>query len=250
MVLRTWPHSETSVVISWLTPDFGRIATLAKGAHRPRSDFLGQFDLFQTCELLFYWRDARGVYIAREISVTRARERFRADWRAAAAASYVTDLVSRIALPDTPQADIFQALVQALDTLADAGATPAFLSWFELKLLDVLGLAPRLTHCIACAKRLEPGAGRVGFSPSRGGMVCASCSQKAGDSIKPVAPDVLAALLGWQRSRSSRAAYTTRTRVRQMDEIESFLGRFLRHHLDLPLPSRDIALDLLRRRFA
>jgi DNA repair protein RecO (recombination protein O) len=247
IVLRIAPYSETSRVVTWLTPDHGRIATLIKGAQRPKSAFLGQFDLFYTCELLFYFRDARGVYIARECAPEKTRDRFRTDWKAAAAASYCTDVISRIALPDTPQPDLFDLLDSTLDTLAEAGTCVEFTSWFELKLLDALGLAPRLTHCLSCGKTLEPGGGRAGFAPARGGLLCASCLKQSSDAVRPIAPDVLAALLGWQRSRRPQSAFSTQTHARQMDEIENFLGSFLRHHLDLALPSRNIALDMMRR---
>ena len=39
MILRTRPLTETSLIVHWLTPDFGRIATVAKGARRPKSPF-------------------------------------------------------------------------------------------------------------------------------------------------------------------------------------------------------------------
>jgi DNA repair protein RecO (recombination protein O) len=248
IVLRVAPYSETSRVVTWLTPDHGRIATVVKGAQRPKGAFLGQFDLFYTCEILFYWRDTRGAHIARECSPEKMRERLRNDWKAAAAASYCTDVVARIALPDAPQPEIFHLLDSTLDTLAGSGARVEFVNWFELKLLDVLGLAPRLTHCLSCARSLEPGAGRAGFAPSRGGLLCAGCLKNSADDVRAISPDVLAVLLGWQRSRNPEAAFRTHTHARQMGDVEDFLGAFLRYHLDLALPSRTVAMDLLRRR--
>src|ERR1041385_483360 len=46
IILRTRPLTETSLIVQWLTPDLGRIATIAKGARRPKSPFRGQLDLF------------------------------------------------------------------------------------------------------------------------------------------------------------------------------------------------------------
>ena len=36
IILRTRPLTETSVIVNWLTPDCGRISTVAKGARRPK----------------------------------------------------------------------------------------------------------------------------------------------------------------------------------------------------------------------
>jgi len=66
IVLRFNPFANTSRVVVWLTRDHGKLATLVKGAQRPKSPFLGQFDLFYTCELLFYARaDRQRAHIAR-----------------------------------------------------------------------------------------------------------------------------------------------------------------------------------------
>ena len=37
LVLRIMPFSRTSQVVAWFTPDCGRMATLVKGAQRPKS---------------------------------------------------------------------------------------------------------------------------------------------------------------------------------------------------------------------
>src|SRR5436190_23742686 len=46
LILRTRPLSGVSLIVQWLTPDAGRIATVAKGARRSNSPFRGKLDLF------------------------------------------------------------------------------------------------------------------------------------------------------------------------------------------------------------
>ena len=41
LVLRTRPLTETSLIVLWLTREAGRLATVAKGARRPKSPFRG-----------------------------------------------------------------------------------------------------------------------------------------------------------------------------------------------------------------
>ena len=53
IILRTRPLTETSVIVNWLTPDFGRISTVAKGARRPKSQFAGKLDLFYLADFSF-----------------------------------------------------------------------------------------------------------------------------------------------------------------------------------------------------
>ena len=77
VVLRIHPFSNTSQMVVWLTQEGFRLPTAVKGAVRPKSAFLGQYDLFQTCELLYYTRTRDGVCIPRECCTLRRRDNLR-----------------------------------------------------------------------------------------------------------------------------------------------------------------------------
>lgn len=245
LVLRIAPVSNTSRMVQWFTLEYGKIATLIKGAQRPKSSFLGQFDLFYSCELLFYIRERNHIHIARECTPLARRDRFRSDWRAAAAASYCADAVARLSLPNAPQPKLFRLLETTLDEFADAGATEAALYWFELKLLEAHGVQPRLDVCLDCDATLLPATKPPHFAMARGGLVCATCAER-GERGEPIASDALAMLAGWQASANPRAARLTQCSVRQLGAMETLLGRFLQTHAELLPTSRAIALDLLR----
>ena len=247
VVLRTTLFSETSCVVNWLTPDFGRIATIVKGAFRPRGGFVGQFDSFFSCEVLFYHRFGGEVHIAREITALKTRDAFRRDWRATACASYLTDLVARASHPEAPHPEAHRLLDEVLDDLAANGSSATLVFWFELRLLEALGLAPQLTRCIKCHRELSPQDRGVKFQSSHGGLICGACGAAVRDA-SPMGPDVLAALGGWQRSQHPHGARRTQCSGRQRAEIENLLGAFLTYHLEMALPGRRICFDLLARK--
>lgn len=249
LVLRVAPVSNTSRMVQWFTLQHGKVATLIKGAQRPKSSFLGQLDLFYTCELLFYARERNHIHIARECSPLARRDRFRSDWRAAAAASYCADIIARLTLPDAPQPQLYRLLEVTLDEFAVEGANEALLYWFELKLLEALGVQPRLDICLDCGGALLPAPRPPSFAMARGGLVCAACAAR-GERGEPVASDALAMLAGWQLSSAPRAARLTQCAARQLGAMDSLLGRFLQTHVDLLPASRAIALGLLRYRSA
>lgn len=250
IVLRFYPYSNTSRVVSWLTPDEGRVATLVKGSQRPRSSFLGQYDLFYTCELVYYARERTGLHIARECAPLKTRDRLRTDWKAAAAASYLSDLASRVSPPNAPHPEVYDLLDAGLDVLAAGGVNTAFLFWMELRVAGALGLAPRLRRCLECGQELRPGARTSHFSYARGGILCGRCGPQAAEGAARIPADVLAMLIGWQRAKTPQGALGTHCTARQMSEIERLLGLFLEYHLDTRLPARAIALDVLKRRVA
>ncbi len=248
IVLRYFPFSNTSRIVSWLTPDSGRITTIIKGSQRPKSAFLGQYDLFYTCELIYYGRERTGMHIARECAPLKTRDGLRKDWRAAAAASYLADLAWRVSPPEAPHGEMFQLLDAGLDHLASNPGAAPFVFWFELRMLDLLGLAPRLRHCLDCGIELQPGARQTKFSYARGGILCPKCSAEEARGALPIAPDILAILIHWQRARTPQPASSTQCTTWQTGQIEKLLGLFLTYHLDTLLPSREIALSVINRR--
>jgi DNA repair protein RecO (recombination protein O) len=247
IVLRIDPFSRTSQVVTWLTPDYGRTVTLAKGALRRRSLFLGQFDCFYSCEILFYTRQRSALHILKETSPTKTRDRFREDWKAAACASYLCDLAARLCPPCAGHGEVCALLDLTLDSLDRQGVAIPLVLWFELQLLRMLGFAPQFAACTSCgtgfgANREEP----LLFSMSRGGALCGHCAQAHGDATIPIAPDVLAMFRAWQNVGHPQLPQKTVFTRTQQEVAENVLGLFLRYHLDASLASRDIALAVIR----
>jgi DNA repair protein RecO len=140
-------------MVTWLTPDFGRVTTVIKGACRPKSFFLGQTDLGYRCELLFYRREHAGAHIAREVSPLDCREALRGNWRASVAASYVCWLLSQVTEPMLASAELYGLLDRVLNTISVAPRETRLeniLVDFEFLLLDLLGVSPNFSFCQDC----------------------------------------------------------------------------------------------------
>ena len=248
LLLRTHPYSQTSRLVIWLSPERGRIATLLKGACRPKSPFLGQIDLPDTCELVFYAHTRSGVHIARECSPLRRRSALRQDWRRYAAAEYVCHLLHHVCMADHPQQRLFHQAEALLDFFCDHAATPQALFQWELQTLQTLGLAPQLMGCTLCGRPHHPEAGpeRWTFSPRLGGLVCPLCgrSQRQGRGLT-LPRDVAAMLRRWLHSTAPHTAHRTCCSPRQLALAERLLGQFIEHHLDSNPKARAIALHML-----
>jgi len=242
IVIRLAPYSESSRIVQWVTEDHGKIATIAKGAMRPRNELLGQFDLLYTCELIYYAKERDAVYITRACSPLEARPGFRTDWKATVAASYLADLTARVMPGHEPAPELFKLLEDVLDELHRRGWSAPVLFHYELRLLAALGLAPRLDRCASCDKIFGAGH-RAFFSPQRGGMICDDCDQ-SGNGHRAGA-DILAILNHWQRSHGWKVARAARCTESQLNAIRKLLGDFLEFHLDLRSPARDISLNML-----
>lgn len=250
IAIRIIEVSNTSAIVVWMTRRHGRLATMIKGAYRPKSFFLGQFDLFYTCELVYYLHAREHLHSIRECCPLKPRMQLRSDWRACAAASYLCDLMARVMPWHAPHPEIFRMLDSELDELSQQGVSWPGLFWFELRLLESLGISPRLDACVACSRpldRLEDGAI---FSNARGGLICSRCAQGRRSDGVPLSNGALGVLRGWQRAGSRAIAVRTRPNQRQRGEVSELLGRFLVYHLEHELSSRTTALDIIEDRLA
>jgi len=251
IALRVYPYSRTSHVVTWLTPQHGRIGTLVKGAQRPKSAFIGQYDLFCTSEMVYYLRNINGLHIAKECAMTSPRTGLRKNWRSACCASYFCDLVNRIGLENTPQVRLFQLMSEALNFLSGNQPSLALLFWFELQVLAEAGMAPRLTNCQVC--NAELGQGHACIAPGMGGITCHQCAKSGGILARAesagypsIAPDVLALLRAWQATISPGAVARTYCSPNQVLALSTFLGMLIEYHLDLQPAGRGVVLDIMK----
>ena len=245
VTLRIVPFSETSHMVTWLTPGHGRLTTVIKGAMRPRSPFLGQYDMFYTCELLFYIRARGGVHIARECAPIVTRTGIRNRWQASALASYLCDLLSRVSLEHTDQTDIYELTTETLNFIESDTPRTALVFWFELRLLEAIGLSPRLDTCTVC-RREVPQATPVVFSRQNGGIVCESCRSRssAGAGIL-LKPDARAILNAWNRAILPRIANNTICRTQHHDTFCELLDTIFDHLGGNVTVHRHVLLDTL-----
>lgn len=246
IALRVDPFSRTSQIVSWLTPGHGRLVTLAKGSQRPRSDFRGQIDAFYTCEVLYYSAARSGLSTLKECTALCVREPLRNDIRSSACASYLCDLVQRLTAPETPQPSLFLFMEECLNALCarDRAVPGRIVHWAELRLMGLLGMAPRFDPCTVCARVATQGSPLNTLSVPQGGVVCASCRSTAPGPLIPLGLDAMAILKAWQSAETPLRARRTACSPEQRTGIEKALGALLAYHLDLPL-SRQIALDLM-----
>lgn len=245
VVLRLDPFSKTSQVITWLTPDHGRVATLAKGAKRPKNNLLGQYDCFYTCELLFYQTHHSALHILKECTPLADREGFRGDWRATLSASYICDLLNRLSPPGAACPALFNWAETILDFLASSGTGDAVLNWAELKLLKLLGMAPKLSGCLTCGATSWPEDRPALFSIPRGGLLCRTCRSERDSLTLSLPHDVLAMLKGWENTSTPLMAKRTARTPTQAHTASKLLGAFIHYHLE-PSRAREITTAMLQ----
>jgi DNA repair protein RecO (recombination protein O) len=156
IILRTHPLTETSLIVHWLTPDWGRMATVARGARRPKSPFAGRLDLFYEAEFSFSRRRNSDLHLLREVGLREMHGAIRGDLGKLNQAAYAATFVEQATETETPLPVVFELLRGFLDCLCQQPPAPQLVFAFELQLLGELGLAPDLHK-----PGLSPGAKKI-----------------------------------------------------------------------------------------
>ena len=156
LILRTRPLTETSLIVHWLTPNFGRIATAAKGARRPKSPFLGKLDLFYEAAFTFSRSRSSDLHTLREISLDETHPALRREIRYLQQAAYCARLIEQATETETPLPAAHALMRGLLNHLPKQPPQPQTIFAFELKLLNELGLRPDLDK-----SHLTPGAKQI-----------------------------------------------------------------------------------------
>jgi DNA repair protein RecO (recombination protein O) len=156
IILRTRLLTETSLIVNWLTPDFGRISTVAKGARRPKSPFLGKLDLFYLADFTFSRSRRSELHTLREVSLRETHAALRYEIRYLQQAAYCSALLEQTTETETPLPAVYEFLRGLLGHLPKQSPQTQTIFAFELKLLNELGLKPDLAK-----SKLTPGAKQI-----------------------------------------------------------------------------------------
>lgn len=166
LILRTRPLTETSLIVHWLTPNFGRIATVAKGARRHKSPFAGKLDLFYLADFSFSRGRGSDLHNLREVSLRKTHGALREDFLKLQMAAYATAFIEQATETETPLPKIFELLQKFLKRLCEQTFPGQIIFSLELKLLRELGLEPdwAKTNLAAGTKKIAAALSEKDFS--------------------------------------------------------------------------------------
>jgi DNA repair protein RecO (recombination protein O) len=136
-VLHTYPFKETSLVVELFARDFGRVATTAKGARRPRSAMRGMLQAFQP--MLATWSGKLELKTLHSLEWNGVLLLLQGE--ALMCGFYLNELLLRLLPREDPHEALFEYYADTLKTLAISHDLATTLRRFELKFLQELGYA-------------------------------------------------------------------------------------------------------------
>jgi DNA repair protein RecO (recombination protein O) len=156
-VLHTYAYRETSLIVEAFTAEHGRIAMVARGAKRPRSEARGLLQAFQP--LTLSW--AGGGELKTLLKVEWGGGLALPRGAALLCGFYLNELLLKLLAREDPHAALFGDYHEALAALSEKTTAPeqgAVLRRFELRLLAELGYALPLSRDADTGAAIDPAA--------------------------------------------------------------------------------------------
>jgi len=229
IVLRSYAFGEADRVVVLLSPNRGKLRTVAKGVRRTKSRFGGRLEPFTLVDLVVY--EGRNLDTITQVSVIAAYPRLRTDLDAVLAAGTMAEVADLVAQEDEPARSLFLLLRRGLETLEAAGPHPDLVTAYLLKAAEVIGLAPQFGSCARCG---APGPFRR-FSFAEGGTLCEACRTPGSYLVRAGLIDYLVALA------DARLAELPEAQPTFSGEARGVARRFVEYHLERRLESLAVA---------
>lgn len=175
IVLSRTDFGEADRYVQFLTPEFGIISALAKSARKSKRRYAGGMDLFCHDEIFLRGDPSKTPYLT-ELNVLNSFQGLRADLDKIFYAGKLVQWIRKSVQPGQSHRVLYSLLGQTLALINNCNEGTERLEilslLFKFKLMHMLGMEPRMSHCMHCEQVVE---GRAWFHMVEGGFLCLDC---------------------------------------------------------------------------
>jgi DNA repair protein RecO (recombination protein O) len=223
LLLRSVDYGDADRIVTLWTGQLGKASFMARGARRSKKRFGGALEPFGLLSVELRHGSAQlGTLL--QAQVTRSFPRLLGDLGRMSAGFAALELLRELSAEHEPDAAVFATALELLAALdAEQAAPERLLLCFEVRLLGLLGFAPRLDQCGQCGK--QPALGQAGLFDIRlGHLVCRGCggaAHRLGGAVRTQlmrssGPDWAdAAMVAWPEPELAQAREALRAFVEQ-----------------------------------
>ena len=221
IIIKRIKLGEADRILTFFTPDYGKLKAVAKGTRRTRSKMGGHVELLTHSSLLL--ARGRNLDIVTQAQTINSFMPLKENLKHMSCGLYLSELVDSFTEEHIENRDIFLLFLDTLHQLSEAKNNDIALRYFELHLLDYSGYRPQLQKCTNCNSPIKPIANY--FSSSQGGVLCTECGYHEPLS-RPLSLNALKVLRLWQK-----CDFTTASRVNVNPELALELEQTLRDYI-------------------
>ena len=229
IVLQVADYGEADKIVTFFSPDLGRVTGIAKGAKRSLKRFVNKLEEFSLLQLLYRPARGDGLLFLSEAELENAYLAIRTHYDRYVVAMYAGELTLRFTREHDPDPEIYTLLAWTMHELAEGRDPLGVAALFHLRLLGAAGYEPQLDRCGLCTTPVE-NRRDYALHAGRGALVCALC---LGDQRGAVLPLRMQTLRFLQHAQRSDLHNLTRLRLPRHNSLEALniLHRYTQHLL-------------------
>lgn len=172
IVLKSFDFRETSRIVTFFTKEKGKMTGILKGIRKDSKKFGSSVDKFSVNDMVYYEYKKTDLHLVSQCDLLQYFFGLRKDYKKNMAAAYMIELVDMIMQPEQTNHEVYQLMMDALNTLDKSEDINKVVHLFQIKILQLSGFSPHLDSCVRCGKKIK---GRARFSLKDGGLLCLNC---------------------------------------------------------------------------
>ena len=140
IILRVIDYQESSKIITVLSEEHGKIALIAKGAKKPKNKLAGILETGAVLDVVYYYKQSRGVQTLTEASIYYSDQSFRTDLEKTAILYATLELISQVVHEHEVNEPVFDFVMTFIKWLGSSEETYASLfAYVQIRLADIIG---------------------------------------------------------------------------------------------------------------
>lgn len=241
LVIRAQDFRETSLIATFYTKEFGKLAGILKGIRKEPQKFASTLEPFSYNEIIFYKKRNSALHL---ISQCDLRDNFialRASLEKITFSSLMMELVDAVMPWEDAHPEIFNLALESLRLMSDGPGADKIATVFKVKLLELSGFRPHFDSCISCDRKISAAAK---FSFSLGGLLCQACFHKD-RKARLIYRGTVATVLHIERNNlESNLRLGINPQIKR--ELDFILQSFIETHLEKRLKAEKVLPELIK----
>ena len=224
IVLKTVDFSETSLVLTLFSRNFGKIRALAKGGRRIKGPFESALDLMSHVLVTYIPKRGDALDLLTESKLIRRFRPTQTNFGGMYAGYYLIELVNEMTIEREPMPELFDVSVETLAQWIAGKPVMPNLMRFEWRLLDLAGHFPSLDFCVQCGREINQTQRRIAFGHLDGGVICPDCLAGM-QQVSMISPDLIRAIKQLNAVEYGDAEFEPS----QQGAMRALLNRYISH---------------------
>lgn len=141
IILKAIDFQESSKILTVLSAEHGKIALIAKGAKRPKNKLAGVLEIGSILDVVYYYKQTRGVQTLTEASSSYTSQSFRSDFERAAVLYATLELIGQLVHEHEVNTPVFEFASTVIQWLGKAESIPpSVFVYIQIRLAEISGI--------------------------------------------------------------------------------------------------------------